>query len=110
MSIWDKYKLKDLPAEQQAEVIKIVVKEMEETERTKLNSDKHNTVRGLFIGFLVLTLIPVCVIGYYWVDGWKAVRLQSMTPVVCPAPPPCSATPLPAFDIKVVPAAPTTSK
>lgn len=109
MGIWDKYKLNDLPEEQRGEVIKVVVKEMEETERSKLNSDKHNTVRGLFIGFLVLTLVPICIIGYYWVEGWKEVKLKGMTPMVCPPPPPCSATPLPSFDIKVTPA-PAVSK
>lgn len=103
MGIWDKYKLNDLPEDQRGEVIKIVAHELEETQRAKLNSKAHHTVRGLAVGAALLATIPLAIVVFYWQDSWKEVRVKSMTPVVCPAPPPCSATPMPSFDIKVVP-------
>lgn len=106
MGIWDKYKLNDLPEDQRGEVIKTVAHELEETNRTKLNSGKHQTVRGLAVAAALLATIPLGLIGYNWVDSWREIKVKSLTPVVCPAPPPpppCPAGTVPAFDIKVVP-------
>lgn len=103
MGIWDKYKLNDLPEEQRAEVIKVVVKEMEETERAKLADPHRQTVRGLAVAAILLATIPVAVVSYYWQESWKEVKVKAMTPMVCPAPPPCPAGPMPSFDIKVTP-------
>lgn len=111
MSIWDKYKVNDLPEEQRGEVIKTIVNEEEQTKRARLNSSYHNTVRGLAIGALLLATIPAGYVAYYWSESWKEVKVKSMTPMVCPPPPPCSAGPLPAWDIKVTPVpAPVSSK
>jgi hypothetical protein len=103
---WDKYKLNDLPEEARAEVIKIAVHELEETERARIADPYRQTIRGLAVGAALLATIPIAIVAYYWQDGLKEIKLKSMTPVVCPAPPPCSAAPLPSFDIKVVPASP----
>lgn len=110
MGIWDKYKLNDLPEEARAEVIKAAVHELEETNRAKINNSSYHTVRGLAVGALVCALIPISIVAYYWQDSWKEVKLKSMTPMVCPAPPPCPAASVPAFDIKVVPAVPASAK
>ncbi len=106
---WEKYKLNDLPEEQRAEVIKIVAHELEETERARINDPHRQTVRGLAVGALLLATIPVAIVAYYWQESWKEVKVKSMTPMVCPAPPPCPAAPIPSFDIKVTPAAPPAS-
>jgi hypothetical protein len=106
MGIWDKYKLNELPEEARAEVIKAAVHELEETERAKINSSQYHTVRGLAVGALVLALVPIAIVAFHWQESWKEVKIKSMTPMVCPAPPPCPAAPIPSFDIKVTPAAP----
>jgi Na+-transporting methylmalonyl-CoA/oxaloacetate decarboxylase gamma subunit len=106
MSVWDKYKLNDLPEEARAEVIKAAVHELEETERARVNNSNYHTVRGMAVVFLFLATVPAAVVGYYWQESWKEVKIKSMTPMVCPAPPPCPAAPIPSFDIKVVPSAP----
>lgn len=110
MGIWDKYKLNELPEEARAEVIKAAVHELEETARAKINSSSYHTVRGLAVGSLVVALIPIAIVAYYWQESWKEVKIKSLTPMVCPAPPPCPAAPIPSFDIKVTPAAPAASK
>ena len=106
MGIWDKYKLNELPEEARAEVIKAAVHELEETNRAKINNTSYHTVRGLALGAVVVALIPIAIVAYYWQESWKEVKIKGMTPMVCPAPPPCPASPIPSFDIKVTPAAP----
>lgn len=66
----------------------------------------YPALRGLAVGALLLATIPLAVVGYYWQDSWKEIKVKSMTPMVCPAPPPCPAAPIPSFDIKVTPAVP----
>lgn len=105
MSVWDKYKLKELPEEARAEVIKTVAHELEETERAKINNSSYHTVRGLAVGAIVVALIPISIVAYYWQESWKEVKIKSMSPMVCPAPPPCPAPVLPSYDIKLTPAA-----
>lgn len=105
MGIWDKYKLNDLPEDQRGEVIKAVAKELEETNRAKLNSN-YQTVRGMAVVGLVIVALGFGLFGYWSVQEWKEVKVKSLTPMVCPAPPPCPAAPIPSFDIKVTPAAP----
>jgi hypothetical protein len=107
---WDKYKLNDLPEEARAEVIKIAVHELEETERARIADPHRQTVRGLVVGALLLATIPIAVVAYYWQEGLRDVKVKSLTPMVCPAPPPCPASPIPSFDIKVTPAAPPVAK
>ncbi len=104
--MWEKYKLNNLPDEQRAEVVKIVAHELEETARVRLNSSKYQFVRGMAVVGLLLATIPLCIVGSSWVNGWTEVRVKSLTPMVCPAPPPvppCPAPTAPTFDIKVVP-------
>lgn len=107
---WDKYKLNDLPEEARAEVIKIAVHELEETERARIADPYRQTIRGLAVGAALLATIPIAIVAYYWQDGLKEIKLKSMTPMVCPAPPPCPVAPLPSFDIKVVPVTSASSK
>jgi hypothetical protein len=109
MGIWDKYKLNDLPEEHRAEVIKAVAHELEATNRAKIDSSNHQIVRGMAVVALALSTIPIAVVGYYWAENWKEVKVKAMTPMVCPPPPPCSAPPPPSFDIKVVPVSPASS-
>jgi hypothetical protein len=106
MSIWDKYKLNDLPEEQRGDVVKAVAKEVEETNRARLNSSNHQTVRGLAIVAGMIVCIVATVATYYASEGWKEVKIKGLTPMVCPPPPPCPAAPLPSFDVKITPAAP----
>jgi hypothetical protein len=106
MGIWDKYKLNDLPEDQRGEVIKVVAKELEETNRARLNSGNHQTVRGMAVVGLVIVATGFGLFGYWSMQEWKEVRVKSLTPMVCPAPPPCPAAPIPSFDIKVTPATP----
>jgi len=105
MGLWDKYKLNDLPEDQRGEVIKAVAKELEETARARLNSSNHQTVRGMAVVGSVIVAIGFGLFGYWSMQEWKEVKIKSLTPMVCPAPPPCPAGTVPAFDIKVVPAA-----
>src|SRR5512143_546145 len=104
MALWDKYKINSLPEEQRAEVLKAHFHEMEETQRSKINSSGHQTVKGLAVVALALVFFFLGLFGYWCVQEWKEVKIKGMTPMVCP-PPPAVTCPVQAFDIKVTPAA-----
>jgi hypothetical protein len=105
MGVWDKYKLDLLPEEQRAEAIKELIKEKEQTERSKLDSNGYQVIRGFLIVALLGAIIAFSLVVNNWVDSQKEVKLKTITPMVCPMPPPCPAAPLPKFDIKIVPIA-----
>lgn len=108
MSVWDQYKVNELPEEQRAEVVKAIAKELEETTRAKINNSNHQTVRGMAVVGAVIVAIAFGLFGYWSMQEWKEVKLHSMTPMVCPPPPVCNPQ-VPAFDIKVVPSTPAAS-
>ena len=103
MGPWNKYKLNLLPEEQRAEAIKELIKEKEQTERSKLDSNGYQVIRGFIVVALLGVAIAFSLVASNWVDSQKEVKLKSITPMVCPVHPPCPASPLPKFDIKVIP-------
>lgn len=101
MNLWDNYKLNLLPEEQRTEAIKELIKVKEETERSRLNSKSYQIVRGITVGVFLLAIVVIALVIANLAESWKEVKLKSITPVVCPIPPPCPAATLPKFNIKV---------
>lgn len=129
-SIWDPYKLSELPEEQRGEVIKIIVAETEKTQREKnaaqedtrqkrIGDSGYQTARVFVYLFIAACTTGLGLMVYNAQSGWQDVRIKEFDariketaakappPMVCPPPPPCQVQ---AFDIHVTPAAPPPPK
>lgn len=104
MSIWTtKYGLSALPEEQRAEVMKVriseeemtkrkALEEKEKTKQEKLGNGDHQIVRGLFVFFLAVCLIPIGIVLTDAIRAWKQVRMAGIAPMDCPVCPECRTT------------------
>lgn len=70
----------------------------------------YQTVRGLFVGAIVVVGIAFSIAGYNMMQDyrlaaqWRAEAIiKTHVPLVCPPPPPCAAPAPQAFDIHVSP-------
>lgn len=100
MSLWDKYKVNDLPEEQRADVIKAIVHEAEETRRTRASNSSYLTYKGIVLVSMVLGLVVIAMIAHCTADSKFENDQKMHQPVVCP---PGAAAKVPTFNIKVTP-------
>ena len=109
MSLWDKYKLSSLPEEQRVEVIKSLISETEKTKQVQATDENFQSNRVL-TRFWTVVAVVACfgIVGgasYCSAGKFLEAAIVNHTPFVCPP----SKVVAPAFDIKLVPAASSTS-
>jgi len=119
MSIWTPFRMRLLPEEQRAEVMKVQIAEEEATKRKtiearektkqeRIGNDSYHIVRGLMVAVCAILVIATAIVINDAVGSWQDVRTKEINKEITlkspPAPPALSAQPMPAFNITVTPA------